>query len=134
MSHLFHATWPSRQAAIEREGIRPGGDGAIYLANKPHYAAGFMRLRGHEVVGWKEIDIPGLGKRPVPDIVQHETIIIAKVDTSMLDQRLLSESDDHVMGSGMYPDDLLSWRYQGTIPPEAIVDWLTQPTVVPSSA
>lgn len=125
---LYHATWPSRLAAIEREGIKPGVDGVVYMANKAGYAAGFLRLRGSvEYVGVKEIEVPGYGLQQVPDIVQHDEIFVAEIETEMLNVTLLSESSDHNMASGSFPSDLTSWMYRGTVPNRAIVNWFSHP-------
>lgn len=71
-----------------------GVDGFVYMANKLHYAAGFAKL--HRV----------------------RSCVVIEVDTSQLDHSLLALSDDH--NPDFFPDDLVSWTYEGLIPPEAL--------------
>lgn len=116
---LYHATWPSRVESIQQEGLRSAWEG-VYFCAKPHHAAGFLRMRGGEMIGIKKIFHAGQ-MHDVPDIVLHDNIVVFDVDTSGLDPALFSKSEDHVMGFGFYPADLESWVYAGHVPPEAIV-------------
>lgn len=133
MTRLYHATFPSRADAIEKEGIRAAGDGFVYMANNPGYAAGFLRLRGGEYVGEKWLNLPMLGLNgPVigfPNIITHDTIAVFEIDEMMLNPNRLHVSTDHA--SSIAPPDLVSIAHDGDIPPEAIVRVADQPWGVP---
>lgn len=126
---LYHATWPSRVASIDVEGLRSAWEG-VYLCSKPHHAAGFLRMRGGEMIGIKKIEFDGIF-HDVPDIVLHDNIVVFDVATGCLDDALFSKSEDHSMASGFYPDDLESWVYAGPIPPEAIIGLSSHNRLVP---
>lgn len=115
--------------SIRQSGLRPSNPfEGVYLANTAGYAAGFMRLRGVEMTGEIEyVEIGSHGRQPVPKIVQHDEILVCEVRRDRLDEALLSESSDHNQSSGMFPADLVSYAYEGTIPPSAIVGYQTFP-------
>jgi hypothetical protein len=129
---LYHATWPSRVETIERDGILPAPDNdVVYLANKPHYAAGFLRMRGHEYLGIIEVRVPVLGlvSAPIlnmPDLAQHDDIVVYEVE---VDESLVEESTDH--SPGIVPDDLESFVHHGPVAVTALAYHSTHPTQIP---
>ena len=115
---LFHATWPSRIEGIAiDQRVRPGVDGCVYLANKPEYAAGFLRLRGGEFVGVIEVELDGR-KVHVPDYVPHDHVFVVEISVARLESRRLGVSSDH--SPLFFPDDLACYAYRGPIPRRAI--------------
>jgi hypothetical protein len=126
---LYHATWPTNLKSIRQAGLRPSNPfEGVYLANKAGYAAGFMRLRSVEMTGEVDyVDLPGHGRQPVPRVIQHDEILVCTINGERIDPGKLTESSDHAVGSGMFPADLISYAYEGTIPPSAIVDYQTFP-------
>lgn len=128
-ARLYHATWPSRIDAILHEGIHGNDTGEVYLAGKPEHAAGFLRLRTGEYLGYRTVTIDVDGQpTPVhlPNIIQHDTIHIVEIDTSQLDPNRIAPSTDH---AAFYtPADLTAWVHTGNIAADAITGHTIQPT------
>lgn len=118
---LFHATWPTRLQPILTEGIRGMSMGDVYLAGKPEHAAGFLRMRGGEYLGIKTVTITVDHidvEVNLPDLIQHDHIIVIEIDPTQLDPTLLEQSDDHA--AFFAPADMVAWTFHGDIPAAAI--------------
>jgi hypothetical protein len=119
---IYHATWPTNVESILADGIDAGWDERVYFANKPGYAAGFLNLRGGQIIGEKEVEVAGL-KFKVPDIVTHDQIAVIEVDTALLSESDLEAGGDH--NPEFYPDDLEVVAHVGNVPSSAILRILT---------
>jgi len=109
---LYHATWPDVVDAIEADGFHPG----TFLANRPEYAVGFVRLRGGRFKGIREITHEG-EVFTVPDYETFDEIVVFGVDATGLE---VIESHDH--NPSFFPEDLESFIVADVIAPERIVE------------
>lgn len=119
---LFHATWPTRLQPILTEGIRGMSMGEVYLADTLGHAAGFLRMRGGEYLGTKTVTIT-IDHIDVevnlPDLIQHQHIVVIEIDTSHLDPARLEPSTDH--STLLALPEHAAWVHNGDIPAAAII-------------
>lgn len=93
---IYHATRYENATDIMAEGLDDtrNMERGTYFANKPEYAAGFLRLYG------------------------ANDIVVFAIDTDDLDPEKLVEGVDH--NPIFFPEDMEVWVYQGYIGPELI--------------
>ena len=92
---LYHATRYENAGDIVVTGLEPRGmEQGTYFANKPEYAAGFLRLYG------------------------AKNIVVFAVSVDDLDESLLEPGVDH--NPTFFPDDLEVTLYRGHIDPELL--------------
>lgn len=115
---IYHATWPTNVDAILADGINAGWDRRVYFANTPGYAAGFLSMRGGQIVGQKEVQV-GDKTFMVPDVVTHDEIAVIEVDAVLLSESDLEVGADH--NPEFYPADLEVIAHVGNVPSSAIV-------------
>ena len=119
---LYHASYPDCETTIKQAGIIPSIDKVVYLCNKPDYAVSFIKLRnGFRISGETQITNRHGVNETVPYVKRFSTSVVFTVNTSLLDQSLLSIHNEEEEPSGFFPSDLVSYKYSGTINPSAIV-------------
>ena len=119
---LYHATFPDSVNAILASGLQHNAEGVVNLANEPHYAAGFVAMRGFSRIG--EITIVRINgvKTPHIDKKTFDTAQVLAINVRRLDISKLSINEAEVSAAavGALPEGLVSYTYSGTIPREAI--------------
>jgi hypothetical protein len=119
---LYHATFPDSVDAILMSGLQENQEGVVNLANSPVYAAGFVSIRDFSRLG--EITIVEMDGIPTPNIDRQRFDVaqVLAINARRLDPEKLEINHDEVRASAMgaLPSDLVTYRYKGSIPREAI--------------
>ena len=119
---LYHATFPDSVDAILLSGLQHNEAGVVNLVNEPHFAAGFVAIRGFARLG--EITIVDVKGVPTPNIDKKtfDTAQVLAINVRRLDVDKLSINDAETQAAkaGALPEGLVSYTYSGTIPREAI--------------
>lgn len=127
----FHATYTDLAEKIEEEGLLPGWDGVVYLAETFEQASGFMGwrlLRRFE--GTEDIEIDGKVHK-FPKLETFENYTIFEVDLDM-DTYKVEESFDH---SPAFFGGARAWMTEKRIHPLDIVGrWTVTPQMEEAEA
>lgn len=119
---LYHATFPDSVNAILVSGLQHNTEGVVNLANEPHYAAGFVAIRGFSRLGEITIETINGVRTPNIDKKTFDTAQVLGINVRHLDISKLSVNEAEAQASiaGALPAGLVSYTYSGTIPREAI--------------
>jgi hypothetical protein len=75
----YHATYERALDRISREGLKPGGDGVVYLCEKPEDTVGFLSLRGATRVSVIEINASSLDPEKIEEGLDHNPAFFGNV-------------------------------------------------------
>lgn len=107
--YVYHATAVCNQESIEQEGLR-ANFGEVYASGTEEGCLTFMgfRLMAHF----------HFSSDKQPEFVQHDKIIVFKIDTKATDKNKWEVGTDH---NPEFFGNATSWVYRGSIAREALV-------------
>lgn len=117
--YLYHAAPICVRDNIWEKGLHTAWS-EVYAAESPEHALRFMsfRLLMH-YHGSKSVMLNG-ALVEVPDIVEHDSIDVWKIDTHKTRLKQWEVGEDH--SPAFFGEDVTSWRYGGDISKDALVN------------